>query len=182
MGALLLSGYLMQKLLIVGCVCFAVAVGSSSVVVAGFYDGVTAFDNGDYKTALREFRVSAIKGDARAQYNLGVMYRTGKGVSKDYKEADRWYRNASERGHVQAQFSLGLMYKVGLIGKKYKKGTGIVINYVKAYKWFSIAASSGHAISKKNLRIIEGQMTSGDISKAQKLAQEWMRVWPIKSP
>jgi len=169
----------MHKLLITLYVLVAVMVGSLSAVVAGFDEGVAAFDKGDYKTALREFRVSAAKGDARAQYNLGVMYRTGRGVKRDYQEADRWYRNAAELGHTGAQFSLGLMYQEGFIGKMYVKGQGIKKNYVKAYKWFNIAASNGHQTSKKNMIAVENKMPPDDVAKAQALAQEWMRTWPV---
>jgi hypothetical protein len=156
----------------------ALSSATEAVSTAGFYEGVAAYDRGDFKTALREFRVSAVQGDARAQYNLGVMYRIGQGVTQDYQEAERWYRNASEHGHAGAQFSLGLMYQEGLIGKMYVKGQGIKRNYVKAYKWFNIAASNGHAKSKENMSAIEKKMTSDDIFKARKLAREWMRSQP----
>lgn len=157
----------------------AVTVGSAPSSIAGFDEGVAAYDRGDFRVALREFRVSAARGDARAQNNIAVMYQTGRGVPQNYQEADRWYRNAAELGHVDAQFSLGLMYKEGLIGKMYIKGQGLVRNYVKAHKWFNIAASSGHTVSKENVGIVEGQMISEDIAKAKLLAQKWLRTWPI---
>ena len=49
---------------------------------------------GDLATALREWRPLAEQGDAKAQYNLGVMYDNGKGVTQDYKEAVKWYRKS----------------------------------------------------------------------------------------
>ena len=45
-----------------------------------------------------------------AQYNLGVMYDQGDGVTEDHAEALRWYRLAAEQGHAEAQFNLGVMY------------------------------------------------------------------------
>jgi TPR repeat protein len=170
---------MMRKILIAAAICAAMLVGSSVVAVANFDVGVAAYDRGDYKAALREFRVSAAQGDARAQYNLGVMYRKGNGVARDYQEADRWYRNAAELGHAGAQFSLGLMYREGLIGKMYVKGQGIKKNYVKAHKWFNIAASNGHQSSRESMGIVEEEMTPDDIAKARTLAQEWMHTWPI---
>ena len=164
---------LIIPILVAVAICVVMVAGLSSSSVAGFDEGIAAYDSGDYKAALREFRVLARQGDARAQYNLGVMYQTGRGVTQDYQEADRWYRNAAEHGHVEAQFSLGLMYKEGLLGMMYKKGVGVVKNYMKAHKWFNIAASNGHAASKENMGIVASQMTPDDISKAQKLAQEW---------
>jgi uncharacterized protein len=155
--------------------------GSQPMATAGFYEGVAAYDKGDYKTALREFRKSAVKGDAKAQYNLGVMHRKGTGVVQNYHEAERRYRNAAEQGHSEAQFSLGLMFKEGLIGKMYKKGSGIVKNYVKAHKWFNIAVSHGHLPSKKLMGVVEKRMSPSDIAKARNLAREWMSIWPVVS-
>jgi uncharacterized protein len=154
---------------------------SLPLAFAGVDEGVVAYDQGNYVTALREFRIAALNGDARAQYNLGVMYRTGNGVSQDYQEADRWYRNASEHGHVLAQFSLGLMYKEGFIGKKYVQDQGIVNNYVKAYKWFSIAAAGGHTLSEETMGTIVDKMSDDEVLTAQNLAQKWMEIWPVVS-
>ncbi len=54
---------------------------------AGWDEGVAAYYRGDYATALREFRVLAEQGDAKAQFSLGVMYRNGQGVTQDYAAA-----------------------------------------------------------------------------------------------
>ena len=50
-------------------------------------DGYSAYKKGDYKVALTIFEDLALKGDAKAQYNLGVMYSIGQGVKQDYKKA-----------------------------------------------------------------------------------------------
>ena len=39
-----------------------------------------------------------IKANARAQFNLGVMYANGDGVPKDAAEAVKWYRKAADQG------------------------------------------------------------------------------------
>jgi len=52
--------------------------------------GKEAYDRGDYATALTKFRPLAQQGDARAQYNLGVMYYRGYGVTKDDVLAHMW--------------------------------------------------------------------------------------------
>ena len=57
----------------------------------------TAYQNGDYATALRELTPLAEQGDAVAQYNLGSMYRKGQGVLQDYKTARKWYRLSAEQ-------------------------------------------------------------------------------------
>ena len=51
------------------------------------YDaGKTAYDRGDYATALKELKPLAEKGNAKAQSNIGLMYVKGQGVPQDYNE------------------------------------------------------------------------------------------------
>jgi len=45
-----------------------------------------------------EYRASAEKGDAEAQYNLGFMYRTGQGVPLNYIQAYMWNSLAAAQG------------------------------------------------------------------------------------
>lgn len=53
---------------------------SGSIAVADFQQGLAAAQRGDLKAALEEWRPLAEQGDAKAQYNLGVMYDNGEGV------------------------------------------------------------------------------------------------------
>jgi len=55
---------------------------------------------------FKSLKALAEKGDAIAQYNLGVMYDEGKGVEKDEKEAVKWYRKAAEQGDDDAKAAL----------------------------------------------------------------------------
>ena len=55
-----------------------------------FSKGWDAYNNGDYATALEEWRPLAVQGDAQAQHNLAVMYYNGEGVIQDYKTAVKW--------------------------------------------------------------------------------------------
>ena len=82
---------------------------------AHFYEGLAAYNRGDYATAFEEWLTVAEHGDAGAQYNLGFMYDHGQGVPQDYAEAVRWYRLAAGQGNADAQFNLGLMYDLSLI-------------------------------------------------------------------
>ena len=49
-------------------------------------------------TDIAQLRIKAEKGDARAQFSLGNMYREGEGVPKDATEAVKWYRKSAEQG------------------------------------------------------------------------------------
>ncbi len=82
---------------------------AGTAVAGPFEDAVSAYDRGNYATALRRFRVLAEQGHAKAQFKLGFMYDYGEGVPQDYAEAVKWYRKAAEQGHGKAQWSLGAM-------------------------------------------------------------------------
>ena len=66
----------------------ALLFGSGGVGYAqDFQKAVTAYQNGDYLTAIRQFRDLAQQGDSDAQYNLGVMFDKGRGVTKSSDKA-----------------------------------------------------------------------------------------------
>ena len=65
---------------------------------ATLQDGLNAFEKGDYKTAFTIFEDLAKKGDAKAQYNLGIMYDNGEGVRQDKKRAKEWFGKACDNG------------------------------------------------------------------------------------
>jgi TPR repeat protein len=55
----------------------------SAAHAADFWKGIDAANRGDYATALQEWKPLAEQGHASAQYNLGVMYANGYGVTQD---------------------------------------------------------------------------------------------------
>src|ERR1035441_120037 len=75
----------------------------------------------------RTLTEQAEKGNARAQYNLGVMYHTGQGVPQDNSEAVKWFRKAGDQGEAHAQFAPGLIYE---------QGQGVPQDNSEAVKWF----------------------------------------------
>jgi TPR repeat protein len=48
----------------------------------------------------------AQKGNAEAQFKVGEMYETGRGVEKNIVEAKRWITRAAEQGHQAANYKL----------------------------------------------------------------------------
>ncbi len=109
---------------------------------AGFDEGMSAYERGDYATALREWRPLAEQGDAPAQNFLGFMYAYGLRVPQDNAEAVKWYRKAADQGHAEAQFNLGRMYAYG---------EGVPQDNAEAVKWYRKAADQGHAEVQYNL-------------------------------
>ena len=74
----------------------SVILSNGSVVFAADFDkGLQAAQAGDFKTALAEWTPLAEQGNVKAQYNLGIMYQHGEGVSENDKTAMRWYTLAA---------------------------------------------------------------------------------------
>ena len=69
----------MNRLLILPVLLLTLLVGTPAFS-ADFQKGLTAYQSGDYATALREWTPLAKQGYATPQYNLGQMYRKGDGV------------------------------------------------------------------------------------------------------
>ena len=97
-----------------------------------FQKGLTAAQNGDFATALREWTPLAEQGLSDAQHNLGLMYYN----RNDYKTAAKWYTLAAKQGNPNAQINLGRMYG---------QGHGVPKNYKTAMKWYTLAAEQGDA-------------------------------------
>ena len=62
-----------------------------------------------YQKAEKNFREAADNGNSHAQYNLGSLYETGRGVPKDEIEAVKWYVKATKQGNEAALRSLESM-------------------------------------------------------------------------
>ena len=72
-----------------------------------------AYLRGDYDKAVVDVQFLAHSGEARAQYDLGLMYDKGQGVPQSDTEALQWYERAAEQGEPRAQYNLGLMHLNG---------------------------------------------------------------------
>ncbi len=149
---------------ITGIIVLPLLLAAHGLVHGGIEEGVTAYNQGDYGTALREWRPLAEQGNAGAQLNVGYMYDNGYGVPQDYKQAIKWYRRAAEQGNKRAQYNLGLMYDIGY---------GVPKNKVQAHMWYDIA---GVAVATRYRDYVAREMTPAQIAEAERLASEWMGV------
>ena len=61
---------------------FGLALMLATPVLAGFQEGVDAYERGAYETALKKFLPLAEQGHAGAQNHLGELYAEGKGVPR----------------------------------------------------------------------------------------------------
>ena len=157
----------MRNLTATTCLAVALLLGSAGVSWSqDWQKGLSAYKSGDFATALREWTPLAKQGSAAAQYNLGLMYANGRGVSQDYKTAVNWYKLAAEQGDAYGQYILRAMYVLG---------AGVIQDNVYAHMWGNIAASNGNEKGGKVRDIVATQMTPSQLEKAQKLARECVR-------
>lgn len=136
---------------------------------AGLAQGVAAYKQGDFATAVREFLPLAQHGDGEAQFYLGAMYTKGWGVPQDDTAAAQWCRRAATQGLAEAQFNLGWMYV---------RGEGVPQDLVQAYRWFELAATrlpSGESHDKavRARDTVAAQLTPAQLAQAQALVSQW---------
>src|SRR5262249_10829140 len=64
---------------------------------------------------VEQLTKAAEGGDAKAQYELGMVYHNGRGKDhpRDYEQAMKWLRMAADQGNVEAEDRVGLMYYDG---------------------------------------------------------------------
>lgn len=84
----------------------------------------------------------------------------------EHKKALQIYKKLADQGDPQAQIQLGVMYKLG-------RGTSR--DYVLAAKWFNVAEEKGYREGIEYKKIMENRMTQKQITKARKMAQEWLQ-------
>ena len=108
---------------------------------------------------IQQWQKAAEQGDAAAQYNLGIAYTIGSGVTLNHAEAVKWYSKAANQGNAKAQLSLGIAYI---------KGEGIAKNAVESAKWFRKSADQGNTTAQCSLGVayVNGDGVGRDISTA----------------
>ena len=107
--------------------------------------GLSAVEKKDYAKAFSVFSRLAEAGNAEAQHNLAMLYRTGSGVKKDLTASLKWFRQAAEQGIPDAQYYLGYMYE---------NGEGVEKNAHSALIWYRKAAEQGQGLAQINLGVL----------------------------
>lgn len=89
-----LAGRLVRRLIFALMLAMFLAISltgaTGRAMAADFDKAKAAYEAGDYATAAQEFRPLAEAGDAKSQFNLGVMYENGRGVAQDNAAAIKW--------------------------------------------------------------------------------------------
>jgi uncharacterized protein len=163
--------------------------------------GKRAYEQRDYTTALRELKLLAEQGNAKAQALLGLMYNLGRGVPLDVDQARKWFKAAADQGNAEGQCRLGSLYlktdtAQGLrlltlsaeqgfadaylmLGLAYMNLKDAPLDLVQADMWLQLAAAGGDPLAAKQSARAEGQMTPDQVAKARSMAAAWK---PKSSP
>jgi len=141
-------------------------------------DGQNALMRGDDSGAIRVWTPPATEGNPEAQFRLGLMYLSGRGVARDQKMAVSWFKLAVEKHHIGASLSLARLYmdKAGVIydpdaalgllrdvagqgiieaqrylGELYRTGGDVAQDFDEARRWYQLAAAKGDISSQAGL-------------------------------
>lgn len=96
--------------------------------------GKAYLENDDCEKAVKCFGKAVEKGNAKAMYEIGLMYYDGICVDKDHESAATWFKHAADIGYPDAQNKLAMMYWAG---------NGVEKNDEKAVKWAQLALGIG---------------------------------------
>lgn len=124
----------------------------------------TAYEEKDYKIALKYFTPAAERGNAEAQYHVGLQLLYGadtikrKGSINDVirelnemkARGAEWLRKSAEQGYARAQYSLAGCYL---------NGTGVERDAAKGVEWLRKAAAQDeiHALYELANRYLDGR-------------------------
>jgi GAF domain/Sel1 repeat/PilZ domain len=148
------------------------AARQSAVDAASTVSRQSAIDHDAQANSLRSLRSLADRGDADAQWQMGVRYHNGEGVPRDDAQAMQWFQRAAEQGHVIAQATLGAYYWAG---------RGVPQDLSKAYLWSYIALAQGDENSKSRLEGLASQMTRAQVLAARQQAEAWLRSHNLRA-
>ena len=125
---------------------------------------------------FQDLLLAANKGDASAQYAVGLIYHQGRydlQIQDDPTEGIRWLLAAAEQNHADAQFSLGWVLSSDQpneiirwfraaaenghaqaawhLGQEYAIGNPIARDLQEAVRWYRVAADLGFASAQESL-------------------------------
>jgi uncharacterized protein len=120
---------------------------------------------GDYRMVYGIVEPLARRGDARAQYEIGMLHYQGRlSGNYEYEEALKWLRLSADQGYREASSVLGEMYD---------RGRGVNADDTLAMKYLKLAAEKGDVHSQNTLakRYFDGRGVIRDES----LARYWIQ-------
>jgi TPR repeat protein len=108
----------------------------------GNYKGYAEFKMGHYANAATIWQALAERGNAEANFNLGILNEDGLGTPADMAAALAHYEKSAQAGSSKAQYRLALLYAAGVKVPK---------DAIKAEQWLTAAAANGDSEAQSML-------------------------------
>ena len=185
-----------------------IAAGLAAVAAPAMADvraGVEAWQRGEYRKAVDEWRPLAIAGDPDAQFNLGQAYKLGRGVPLDQGLAEQWFGKAAAQKHPQAEVNYGLiLFQNGkhdeaapwldksamrgepraqlVLGTMLFNGDGVPRDWVRAYALITRAAAAGIPKAAETQAQMDQYIDTDIRQKGIALARQYEALTPGSTP
>ena len=105
---------------------------------------VSAIDSQKFFYAMR----AAKNNNAKAQFDLAIMYATGRGTQKNEKLAFNWFHKSARQNYAAAKHYMGLSFL---------QGRGVRKQQELARYWFKLALKQGYQSSAIYLEQIDSR-------------------------
>ena len=109
-------------------------------------------------------RTAAASGNPAAEYEVGVRFSEGRGVTANLEIATQWFERAAKQGLAPALYRLG---------SHYEKGQGVKKDLDKARQLYLQAADKGNAKAIHNLAVLYAEGIDGKPD--YRTASQWFR-------
>ncbi|KAF9325889.1 hypothetical protein BGZ91_002199, partial [Linnemannia elongata] len=90
----------------------------------------------------------ANRGDAAAQYNLGLMYKRGKVVPRDFWVVLTWFIKAAGQGNTRSELCIGHADAQNALILQYLRGKGVLQSLSKGMEWYMKVVNQGPSCHK----------------------------------
>lgn len=142
---------------------------ASSLAAAGpLEDAHRSLEAGQLVDAARRYTTLAEAGNAEAQFRLGLMYFTGRGVPENEKRAYDLLLKAANQGHQPAMLQLANVLTFG------QQIPSLISDPdAEAAKWYFQAASAGNAEAQYSLGVLFE--TGKGVVRSPEEALHWMQ-------
>ncbi|XP_042196096.1 death ligand signal enhancer [Callorhinchus milii] len=144
----------------------------------------------DDEAAFSCFKLAASQGSAKAQYNVGVCYELGKGISKDMTKAALYYSYAAAQGHSRAQYCWGRHLLHGKTGSETRDTRRALEQLEKAAKsglkeaqaHLGVVYSEGpHRDQRKSIMYLRMAADNGDSCSQYHLGLCYQQGWGVQT-
>jgi TPR repeat protein len=115
------------------------------------------------KVDIEALKQLAGRGNADAQFEMGIRYLGGEALPKDPKLAAEWLQKAADQQHLGAMNAMGTLSE---------EGVGVAKDEKKAIEWYQKAAKFGFPLAQVNLAQCYEKGTG--VAKDEKEAVKWL--------